>query len=54
MTRWVQLGTFSPILRPHCAGRGGNSRDIWRFTWDSFEIMVCGGSCMAARAMPPI
>ena len=30
MTRWVQLGVFSPILRPHCAGRGGNSRDIWK------------------------
>ncbi len=39
MTRWVQLGVFSPVLRPHCAGRGGNSRDIWRFEWPAFEIM---------------
>lgn len=39
MTRWVQLGVFSPILRPHCAGRGGNTRDIWKFSWPSFEIM---------------
>jgi alpha-glucosidase (family GH31 glycosyl hydrolase) len=38
MTRWVQLGVFSPILRPHCAGRGGNSRDIWKFEWNAFEV----------------
>jgi hypothetical protein len=38
-TRWVQLGVFSPILRPHTAGRGGVTRDIWKFEWSSFEIM---------------
>jgi len=39
MTRWVQLGVLSPVLRPHCAGRGGNSRDIWKFEWASYEVM---------------
>ncbi len=39
MTRWVQLGVLSPVLRPHCAGRGGNSRDIWKFEWSSYEVM---------------
>ena len=39
MARWVQMGVFSPVLRPHCAGRGGNQRDIWRFDWPAFMIM---------------
>ena len=39
MTRWVQVGVFSPILRPHTAGRGGVTRDIWKFDWPAFEIM---------------
>jgi hypothetical protein len=33
------MGVFSPILRPHCAGRGGNQRDIWRFDYPAFEVM---------------
>ena len=33
MVRWSQFGVFSPILRPHCAGRGGASRDIWSHSW---------------------
>ena len=39
MTRWVQMGVFSPVLRPHCAGKGGNQRDIWRFDWPAFLVM---------------
>ena len=39
MLRWVAFGVFSPVLRPHCAGRGGNTRDIWRFDWPAFEAL---------------
>ena len=39
MARWVQLGVFSPVLRPHCAGRGGNSRDVWAFPWATFVVL---------------
>jgi alpha-glucosidase len=33
MIRWSQFGVFSPVLRPHCAGRGGASRDLWTHNW---------------------
>jgi alpha-glucosidase (family GH31 glycosyl hydrolase) len=33
MIRWSQFGVFSPVLRPHCAGRGGASRDLWAHNW---------------------
>jgi hypothetical protein len=39
MTRWVQMGVFSPILRPHTAGKSGSHRDIWGFPFPAFEVM---------------
>jgi len=39
MTRWVQMGVFSPILRPHTAGKSGSHRDIWGFPFPAFEAM---------------
>jgi len=41
-TRWVQWGTFCPILRTHCNGKkrgGGYTRDIWLYPFDNFVIM---------------
>lgn len=31
MVRWAQFGVFSPVLRPHTAGKFGAHRDIWLF-----------------------
>lgn len=39
MIRWVQFGAFSPVLRPHTAGRHGSFRDIWRFAFPAFTVM---------------
>ena len=49
MTRWVQLGVFSPILRPHCAGRGGNSRDIWKCVRGLLGFSPCPCSVLFAN-----
>jgi alpha-glucosidase (family GH31 glycosyl hydrolase) len=39
MARWVQMGAFSPLLRPHTAGKSGSHRDIWGFPFPAFESM---------------
>jgi alpha-glucosidase (family GH31 glycosyl hydrolase) len=39
MARWVQMGVFSPLLRPHTAGKSGSHRDIWGFPFPAFEAM---------------
>ncbi len=41
-TRWVQFGTFSPILRTHCTKDpkgGGIERRIWAYPVDNFYAM---------------
>ncbi|RYP87116.1 glycoside hydrolase [Nocardioides guangzhouensis] len=38
-TRWVQLGTFSPILRLHSGLNPFNTREPWRYSSDSERVM---------------
>ena len=38
-TRWVQLGTFSPILRLHSGLNPFNTREPWRYSTDSERVM---------------
>jgi len=39
MTRWVAFGVFSPMLRPHTAGKSGSHRDPWGFPFKDLEAL---------------
>ena len=52
MVRWTQFGVFSPILRPHCAGRGGASRDLWAHPWQPALAVLRAYFRMRARLVP--
>jgi hypothetical protein len=39
-TRWVQLGTFSPILRLHSSNSGWTSKEPWGFGMEAQKVMT--------------
>lgn len=38
-TRWIQWGTFSPVLRTHCTKDPSIERRIWSYPDENFEAM---------------
>lgn len=37
--RWVQFGCFSPIMRLHSTKNQWNSKEPWKYEWETFQVM---------------